>query len=141
MSVNIEFVKKLVDDIEESVRIIRSYVSKPYEELSDAERYAIRYHLIVIAEALIALALHIVRREFGVRPDTPMHALRVLREKGLVGNEEVRDAINVIKLRNLLVHRYWVVDDRRIYENAVKDFRNILSLVRKVLSYVSGREV
>ena len=53
----------------------------------------------------------------------------------------MRDAISIIKLRNLLVHRYWSVDDRRIYESATKDFRNILSLVRKVLSYVSRREV
>ena len=88
LSINTEFIKKLVDDIEESVRIVKSYVSKPFEELSDAERYAIRYHLIVVAEALIALALHIVRRGFGVSPETPVHALMVLRDKGLVSDEE-----------------------------------------------------
>gem|GEM_PF-1920636 len=45
--------------------------------MNTVEKYAIRYHLIVIAEALIALALHIARRMFNTRPETPIHALQV----------------------------------------------------------------
>jgi len=141
LSVNAEYIRRLVNDIKESIRVVRSYVSKPFNELSEAERYAIRYHLIVIAEALIALALHVARRLFEAKPETPIHALRILREHGMITDDEMRDIANIIKLRNILVHRYWLVDDERIYENAVKDFARVLSFVERVLNRVFRERV
>jgi uncharacterized protein YutE (UPF0331/DUF86 family) len=45
---------------------------------------AIRYLIITMVESLNALALHIVRRHFNGRPETPIHSLRVLRDGGLI---------------------------------------------------------
>ena len=81
--------------------------------MNTVEKYAIRYHLIVIAEALIALALHIARRMFNTRPETPIHALQVLRDNQLLIGDEYRDVVNIVKLRNLLIHRYWTIDMKR----------------------------
>jgi len=137
LSVNKEFISKLLKDIEESVEAIKEYVSKPYTEISRAEKLAIRYHLIVIAEALMTAILHIVRRVLNFTPETPMHALSRLREEGLISDEEFKDVINIIRLRNLLVHRYWVVDDRVIYENVVRDFSNVIAFINRLRKYVS----
>ena len=46
------------------------------------------------------------------------------------------DLLNLVKLRNLLVHRYWVIDDRRIYESIRKDFKKLLSFVDRVIEHV-----
>ena len=70
--------------------------------------------------------LHVVRRGFGFTPESPIHALSKLRDEELISNEELRDMTNIIRLRNLLVHRYWVIDYREIYESILKDFHNIL---------------
>ena len=56
-----------------SKNIISNIVNKPYSKLSSIEKYAVRYHIIVIAEALIALILHVVRRKYGLQPETPIH--------------------------------------------------------------------
>lgn len=40
------------------------------------------------------------------------------------------------RLRNLLVHRYWVIDDEKVYENAKKglgDFEDFTAHVRSFL--------
>ena len=39
----------------------------------------------------------------------------------------------LIRLRNLLIHRYWTVDDRRVYESARRDFRCVERLLGKVV--------
>ena len=97
-----------------------------------------RYHIIVVAEALTALLLHLARRGLGVRPETPLHALRALRDAGLVRDDEYRDAVGIIRLRNLLIHRYWAVDDRRIYDSVRGDFEDLLKLVERLRAYARG---
>jgi len=124
MSVNGEYVRRLVADIKDSIRFINKVSSKPYTALGDAEKYAIRYNLIVIAEAIVALTIHIVRRVFSREPETPMHALKIIRDKGLMTEDEYNDERKLIRLRNLLLHRYWIIDDRRIYEDIRKDFKS-----------------
>ena len=131
-NVDKDYVKKLVDDIRSAIDEIVSFCSKPFEELSVADRYAIRYCLIVVVEALIALALHIARRAFGEKPETPIHALRVLRDRGLVTPSECSDLEKLVRLRNLLVHRYWVIDDRKIYDSVRRDFRSVQRFIDRL---------
>ncbi len=138
MSINREFISKLFNDVIESVGIVKNYVNKPYEDLSEAGKFAIRYHLIVIAGALMATILHVTRRALGITPETPIHALNKLREKGLVSDVEFKDIVNIIKLRNLLVPRYWVVDDMKIYENIRKNFSNVVRFMRRLVEYASS---
>ena len=107
-SVNREFLEKLKKGIMESKNIVSDIVNKPYNALSNIEKYAVRYHVIVIAiaEAIIALTLHIVRRKYDLQPETPIHALKILKDKRIVTEQEYMDLANMFKLRNLLVHRY-----------------------------------
>jgi uncharacterized protein YutE (UPF0331/DUF86 family) len=132
VDVNRDFIKKLIKDIMESINIISDYVSKSFEEISLTERYAVRYHIIVIAEALSALALHIVRRFYNVEPESSIHALNILRDKGLLIDEEYKDFVSMFKLRNLLVHRYWIIIDEKIYENIRSDFVNVMNFIRRI---------
>ena len=56
----------------------------------------------------------------------------MLADRELIEYEELDELVKLIRLRNLLVHRYWVVDDRRIYENIRKNFNAVKSFVRRV---------
>ncbi|MDK6027918.1 DUF86 domain-containing protein [Ignisphaera sp. 4213-co] len=132
MSIDKEFVRKLVADVLESIRVVEEYYSKPFDELSQAEKIGVRYHIIVLVEALTALAYHIARRLYGLEPTTPIQTFRFLADRGLVNSDELRDIEALIRLRNLLVHRYWVIDDRRIYENVKNDFRSVKRFVERL---------
>jgi len=59
-----------------------------------------------------------------------------LRDKGLLDDYESNDITKLIRLRNLLVHRYWIIDDRKIYETVREDFKNVLSFLEKVANHV-----
>jgi hypothetical protein len=43
----------------------------------------IRYYLIVLVEALTALAYHIARNAYSLEPNTPIQTLRALADQGL----------------------------------------------------------
>ncbi len=132
--VNKDFLRELLSDIEESINYILNLASKTYEELTDTEKFAIRYHIIVIAEALIMIVLHVIRRKYGYKPKTPIHAIGLLKEELSIPEETYNDVVSIVKLRNLLVHRYWIIDDRKIYENVKSDFKRILDFAKKVVS-------
>jgi len=90
-TVNKEYVKKLIKDIEEAISIILEDCSKPFEALSRAERSEIRYYIIVLVEAIVALAYHVARRIYGLEPRTPIQTLRMLAERGFIGFSEAED--------------------------------------------------
>ncbi|RLF22564.1 MAG: DUF86 domain-containing protein [Thermoprotei archaeon] len=136
MSVDKEYVKKITVEIKDTVHEILVITSRPFDDLSRSDLMAIRYYLIVLAEALSSLALHIARRALGKKPLTPIEAFRILRDHHLITSEECDDIIKLVRLRNLLVHRYWTIDDKRIYDNIKKNFRELLGVVDKIARYV-----
>jgi uncharacterized protein YutE (UPF0331/DUF86 family) len=60
--------------------------------------------------------------------------LRVLRDERFINNQEYGELVKLIKLRNILVHRYCVIDGRRIYDVVESDFKVLL----KVLDRIKG---
>ncbi len=94
------------------------------------EKYAIRYNIIVLVEALVSLCLHIVSEAFGERPTTYREAVRVAAER--IGVIRVKDLESLVGLRNLLVHRYWNVEDERVYRSLKADFKSVEELLAKV---------
>ena len=71
----------MIRDVEDAVNEINRIAAKPYNELSDEEKLAIHYELVIIAEMVMVLAVHVVRRDLGARPRTPVNALAILRDR------------------------------------------------------------
>jgi len=44
----------------------------------------------------------------------------------------VRDLAALVRLGNLLVHRYWEIDDSLVYESARRDFRCVEELLSRI---------
>ena len=59
-SVDKEYLRKLINDIEEAINIILEDTSKPFEMLTRSERSEVRYYIVVLVEALIALLSMII---------------------------------------------------------------------------------
>jgi len=131
-SIDRDYVRKLLSDVEEAVSVILEDCSKPFEALSRAEKSEVRYYIVVLVEAVTALAYHIARNLYGIEPRTPIQTLRLLADRGLINHDELEDMVRLVRLRNLIVHRYWVVNDRIIYENVKKNFKYVRSFVERI---------
>jgi uncharacterized protein YutE (UPF0331/DUF86 family) len=138
LRVSREYISRLASEVKSSIAFVLRIVEKPFETLSEAEKYAVRYHLITIAEALASTALHICRNMLNQRPETPTQAFRILVERNVISNEVFVELSKFMRLRNLLVHKYWIIDDGKIYESIRRNLKCIEELLKGVLALVGG---
>lgn len=130
MPADSEVVRYRVGEARSAIRELLRLVSKPYEGLSLDEKYSMRYNLIVLVEALVSLCTHIAVEEYGKPPSSYREALKTVVERHIP--ECVGDLEALAGMRNLLVHRYWVVDDAMLYSAVRNDFECVEKLLRKV---------
>jgi len=136
-----ELLKKLLRDIEYSLDIAGGIVEMDLNSfLSDIRNiYTLRLAIIEVVEASTSLGLHILR-ELGERHfDGYIEVFRRLVEKGVISPEIGQNMMRLARLRNLIIHRYWVVDDTRIYDEARGNgLEAVKKFIEEVERYASG---
>ena len=131
MPVDVDVVRSRLSDVRGFIAEARRIASKEYSKLCVDERYALRYCVIALVEALVALCTHVAVEELGREPRTYRESVRLVAEHLGV---ECRDSLEaLVGLRNILIHRYRVVDDERIYKSVKKDFKCVEELLRRVV--------
>ena len=64
-----------------------------------------------------------------------------MRDKGLLGRRVAESIARLVSLRNLIVHRYRVVDDLKIYESAKNSgVESIERFIEEVSRYVEVKD-
>jgi len=132
-----EMLERLLKNIEFSLDIARSIVGRDLSEfISDIRnRYTLRLTIVEIVEASTSLGLYILR-ELGERNiEGYAQIFRKLVEREVISEEVGLAMIRLARLRNLIVHRYWEVDDVRIYREAKG---NGLNVVERFMEEVRG---
>lgn len=123
MPINFDHVKQRVREILESKVELNRLTSKSYADLSVDEKYAIRYHIIVLVEALGSICFQIAMEEFNFAPQSYSQCFKIMEEKGVC--DCAKDLIALSRLRNLLTHRYWAIDDFQIYTSIKSYFKAV----------------
>ena len=144
--IDVNYLKRLCNEIEYYMSFVVKVCEKSFESLSEVERFSIRYCIIVIAESLSIILMYLARyllRRFRKTEaiETPIHAGKILRDFKILSQEDVDEIRRFIALRNIVVHRYWEIDDYKIYMNVKKNFRKLKELLNKVLTYVEKESI
>jgi len=102
-----------MNEVLEAMFELRRLTLKPYSTLSIEDKYSIRYHVIVLAEAIGSICIHVATEDFSREPRSYSECFRMLEEENIF--DCAKDLIGIVTLRNLLVHRYWTIDDAQVY--------------------------
>ncbi|MEM3356411.1 MAG: HepT-like ribonuclease domain-containing protein [Candidatus Bathyarchaeia archaeon] len=94
------------------------------------EKYAVRYHIIVLAEALGSICLQIAMEDLKCAPQSYSECFKIMEEKDIC--DCAKDLTALIRLRNLLTHRYWIIDDAKIYDSIKNNFKAVHKFLRGV---------
>ena len=97
---------------------------------------AVKYRFVVSIEVCIDVAQHVIASERLRAPETFADTFAVLAEAGLIPQDVAEAAQRMARFRNLLVHVYAEVDDRRVVEilhTQLDDFRRFRQAVAAVL--------
>ncbi|HLE75835.1 MAG TPA: DUF86 domain-containing protein [Candidatus Bathyarchaeia archaeon] len=130
MPVDASHLKQRITEVSDAKAELKRLTFEPYAELSLDEKYAVRYHVIVLAEALGSMCLHIAREDLKQEPLSYSECFRLLDEEGIC--DCAKDLTAIVRLRNLLTHRYWAIDDEQVYNSVKNNFKSVDKFVERV---------
>ena len=134
-----EKVAKLISQLRTSLTRLKA-ISSSLESsfLDDPDKIgSAKYHFIVAIEACIDLSNHIISRNEYRVPEDYADTFEVMREVGIFQETFSNQLKQMAKFRNRLVHIYWEVDDKQVFEiikNRLGDFKTFLDNLAKFLN-------
>lgn len=133
---------RLVSEVVEALDEVKSIVSMDIDKFSTDRRarYSLRYSLVVIVEALSDLSVSILEKDFNEDVESYREVFLKLASHGVISFETSQNMAKLASLRNLIVHRYWTIDDLRIYKEAKQNgLEAVERFVKEVTNYVEAK--
>ena len=132
---------RLVSELRMSVGRLRELAKLTQEDfLNDPDKIgSSKYHFIVAIESCIDMCNHIIARNGYRVPEDYADTFQVMAEAGAFATDFSDDLRNMARFRNRLVHLYWQVDDKQVFEiirNRLNDFKKFLDSIFRFLEMV-----
>lgn len=87
-------------------------------------------------ESAINIGNHIIAR-LGLRPPQDYaHVFQILGEAGVLSAEMAQRMMDMARFRNLLVHVYWEIDHKRVYEALPERIKTLDSFVEDIVRWL-----
>ena len=139
MTVNKEKLTSLLGYCNQALGVLEEYAKRDEKELlSDADRLGnVKYQFIVALEACIDICNHIAARGGMEAPESYGQCFTILGTHRIIDEALAQTMAELGRFRNVLVHRYWNVDDRRVVEVLKTELRTIRTFVQVIARYAA----
>ena len=137
--INKRYLDRMLNEIKEGLEEIEELVSLGLDDFirDRGKRFAMRYSIILVVEAATDLGLYLLRKFFDDTAESYREVFIKLSEKGVLSSKVAEGMAALSSLRNMIVHRYWGVDDARIYKEARDNgLETIRKYIEEVMKYV-----
>ena len=129
---------RLVSELRMSVGRLRELAKLTQEDfLNDPDKIgSSKYHFIVAIESCIDMCNHVIARNGYRVPEDYADTFKVMAEAGAFDPDFSDDLRNMARFRNRLVHLYWQVDDKQVFEiirKRLNDFKKFLDSISRFL--------
>jgi uncharacterized protein YutE (UPF0331/DUF86 family) len=136
---NVDRIRQIMGEINSALHKLTCYAEISEREfLSNPEKVdSAKYNLIVAIEGAMDICNSIVARAGGRAPKDHADCFEVLGELDFLEDEFVEKLKRMARFRNLLVHLYWKVDDKKIHQILKEDIRDIkeyLKIINKAVT-------
>ena len=134
MEINFEKLRNRINEIKENSEKIKKYSSIPDSEFWQDERnvLAIKHLLLQSIESCGSICSHVLAKKFFKSPSSFSDCFENLYNSKVIDKELSDKLRQMARFRNILVHRYWEIDDRKILEysrNNLQDFDLFLKAI------------
>jgi uncharacterized protein YutE (UPF0331/DUF86 family) len=138
MRFDTEIIEGRLDIIERNLRFLEEYKTQSPDEFTESYRdtQAAKYSLLEIMESCIDIANYIISVRGFRRAEGYSDIFKVLREEDVLEEELSIRLEDMARFRNLLVHRYGEVDNRRVLEIIKKNLTDIKEFEKQIQKYV-----
>lgn len=104
---------------------------KSYKDIQAA-----KYSLLEIMEACIDIANYIISVKSFRRAEEYSEMFKVLKEEGILGKKLADKLEDMARFRNLLVHRYGEIDNRRVLEIIKHNLKDIKEFEKEIQKFM-----
>lgn len=142
MPLNLELLRTRTAHIRQEMEVLRGYAALAEDEFAgNPEKVrAARYSLVVVVEAAAAICNHLCARR-GRAAESYPGCFEMLGDLGLIDAALAGRLSAMARLRNILVHGYGRVDDRRLHRilrTGLGDVDAYLTAVGAVIRSANG---
>lgn len=111
-------IRELIGTLNQARGLLDELRETPLEEfLADFRNTSsAKYLLVVATESAIDICNHIAARAYRRAPSSYSDCFTVLAEAKVITDDLAKRLMSMAQFRNVLVHLYWEVDDKRVYE-------------------------
>ncbi len=136
--VNIEKIKVLEKDIIDTLIELKTILSMEEKDFIKDKKsiYSLRYILIEIVESMASICNHIITRVKGEIPQGYPDCFEKLRENKIITIELSENLKKISKLRNILIHKYWQIDDLKVFNSAKKNFDDFEKFLKEINKFL-----
>ena len=131
---NINKIRDKISDIKQSLKILREYAHEEDDNfISNPEKVgAARYYFIMLIEACMNIANHFCTRLLEKAPTNYAETFLLLGEHGHINSELSNKLAQMARFRNLLVHGYAKVDDRKLLQIIREDLTDVEDFLKEI---------
>ncbi len=130
--------------INDKLDLIGRYYSELMEDLPSEEEFirdrlprrSIEKTVEFIADAIVDVAMTIISVKGFEKPIEACESITVLEIKDVLSPELSAKIKNLIKFRNLLVHQYAKIDQKREYHGILENHEDIIDFVKEIEEFV-----
>ena len=133
-----EAVEARIREMNDAIQLLREITSKSFSELEVFEKLSMRYLVIQLVEATASICIHMLSKLYGETAEGYPDCFTRLGRRGIISMELASRLASAARLRNLLVHRYWVILDEKVYESVKKGLSDFMEFIRAVREALGG---
>jgi len=141
MSLEREIIEGKFDVIDRNLRFLEEIKTLSPDQFVESYRdiQAAKYSLLEIMEACVDIANYIISVKGFRRAEEYSEMFKVLKEEGVIAKELATKLEDMARFRNLLVHRYGEVDNRRVLEIITHNLKDIEEFEREIEKFIKEK--
>ncbi|MDW8322214.1 MAG: DUF86 domain-containing protein [Armatimonadota bacterium] len=98
---------------------------------------SVKLHLIQAIEDAASICTHLIARIGGIAPSAYAECFASLHQRGIIDEALAQRLQAMARFRNLLVHRYWQIDDHQVLRIAREDIDDLYEFLQQVGVYLN----
>lgn len=137
-------VKRIKEKLDQIVlyydELLDDFPSEEEFQQNRLTRRGIEKTIELIAEGIIDTALMLISLKGLEKPSDSRAAIALLEKKGILSSTPSKNIQDFISFRNLLVHRYAVIDQEREYATIAENHEDIIFFVKEIEQFLQKKE-
>lgn len=138
MNLERDVIEAKFDIIHRNLRFLRELQTLTADQFVESYRdvQAAKYSLLEIMEACIDIANYLIALKGFRRAEEYSEMFQVLKEEGIITDNLALKLGDMARFRNLLVHRYGEIDNKRVLEIIKHNLTDIQEYEKKITEFI-----